>query len=480
MKTAIYVRVSTESQAEDGTSIDTQIEKLTMYAEMNDWKNIEIYNDAAHSGSSFNRPAIQRLIADMEHGEIARVLIYKLDRLSRSQLDTLSFIDKYISRLNIPLISFTEKLDTESAAGQMMIGIMASFAQYELSNITLRMQTGRAARAQAGYWGGGSRTPFGYDYIDGELIVNELEATVVRDIFNRYEAGISLTKLRDELNEAGHIGKSRDWSFTTLRQVIIRPIYAGLIKWKGVIYEGRHEALISKEQYDNVQKSILVRQKRAYEASGNSRPFQAKYMLSGLLISAYSKAPLTLDQRALRKNATERDKYYVRPRPQGASSYTRNYTSELRELDKQIRPHKIEEYEALVLFEIAGLIGTVPSAVKKIDRRVETYKLELTNLDAQRSRLLDMYQLDAITASEFSERIEVVDRQHNSLLKKIAKEEEKGDEQGTENFKNVFSSIPEILENGTYDQKKALVRALIEKVEVSATELIIRWRFTEQ
>lgn len=163
-KAAIYIRVSTDAQAEEGYSIDAQKEQLAAYCVSKGIKNYEFYIDGGWSGSNINRPEIQRLIKDSQEGKISHCIVYKLDRLSRSQKDTLYLIEDVFIPNNVSFVSLNETLDTSTPMGKLMIGILSAFAQLERENIRLRTRMGMKERVKDGYWMGGGRIPFGYDY----------------------------------------------------------------------------------------------------------------------------------------------------------------------------------------------------------------------------------------------------------------------------------------------------------------------------
>ena len=155
VRVAIYVRVSTEDQAEEGYSIGVQTEKLQAYCTAHDWNIVNTYTDPGFSGSNMERPALKRMLDDIKNGLIDMVLVYKLDRLSRSQRDTLYMIEDTFIANNVGFVSMTENFDTSTPLGKLMIGIMSAFAQLERETITARMQMGHDARAKDGFFHGG-------------------------------------------------------------------------------------------------------------------------------------------------------------------------------------------------------------------------------------------------------------------------------------------------------------------------------------
>lgn len=135
-KVAIYVRVSTLEQAEEGYSVDEQINKLEKYSEIKEWSVYETYVDPGYTGSNIDRPGMQRLIADAKLKRFDAVLVYKLDRLSRSQKDTLHLIEDVFDKHNVSFVSLNENFDTSTPFGKAMIGILSVFAQLEREQIT--------------------------------------------------------------------------------------------------------------------------------------------------------------------------------------------------------------------------------------------------------------------------------------------------------------------------------------------------------
>ena len=191
IKGACYVRVSTDNQLEN-YSIEEQTDRLKAYCKAKDIQIVKIYTDGGYSGGNVNRPALQQMLQDIDKGLIDSVIVYKLDRLSRSQKDTLMLIEDCFLAKNVDFVSVNENFDTSTPFGRAMIGILSVFAQLEKDQITERFTMGRIGRAKNGYFHGGGNAPTGYDYIDGELIINDYEAIQVKDLYNRFLKGYSI------------------------------------------------------------------------------------------------------------------------------------------------------------------------------------------------------------------------------------------------------------------------------------------------
>lgn len=249
---ALYRRVSTDKQADEGYSLDVQMEKLQAYAKtMSNVKDTRLYTDDGYSGSSLDRPGMKHMIEDIESGVITHVVVVKLDRLSRSQKDTLHLIEDVMIPANVAFISIMESFNTDTPFGRAMVGILSVFAQLERENIFERTRGGMQKRVEKGYWPGGGRTPYGYDYdtTQGILVPNE-EAKMVRHIYDRYLAGAGMQEIADELD----LKYER-----VVYNIITRKSNAGYIVYNGEEYRGRHEPIISLETYQQAMQLLASR-----------------------------------------------------------------------------------------------------------------------------------------------------------------------------------------------------------------------------
>ena len=260
-RAALYIRVSTLEQAQEGYSIGEQKERLIAYCKAKDWIIADIYVDGGYTGSNLNRPGIQKLMSETDKFDL--VLVYKLDRLSRSQKDTLYLIEEVFKVNNVDFISMQESFDTSTPFGKAMIGLLAVFAQLEREQIKERTWMGKIARIKAGLHQGGGFIPIGYDYHDGKLVINPYEAEQVRKIFEWYIAGGSLKTITDRLQSEGYTNKYSSYSsWSTVRNVLGNKTYTGCLHFGGVSVENAHEAIISEEQFNTAQ---ILRAKRRHK-----------------------------------------------------------------------------------------------------------------------------------------------------------------------------------------------------------------------
>lgn len=275
-RVALYIRVSTQEQAQEGYSIGEQRERLIAYCKAQNWVIADVYVDGGYSGANLNRPAMQKLIIEISKFDV--VLVYKLDRLSRSQRDTLHLIEDVFLPNTVDFVSVQESFDTSSPFGKATIGLLAVFAQLEREQIKERTRMGRLARAKSELYHGGGNIPIGYNYQNGKLVVNPYEAEQIRKIFKWYLGGMSLIRIAEKLRFYGYTNRYGSWnSWSSVRNVINNVVYTGCTQYGGVIVENTHEALVSEEIFQSTQ----IMQKQRQEQYGK-HGFQSKHLLTGI------------------------------------------------------------------------------------------------------------------------------------------------------------------------------------------------------
>ena len=474
-KVALYVRVSTTSQLEEGYSIEEQKAKLESYCDIKDWHVYKVYTDGGFSGSTTERPALEQLVQDAKSKLFDTVLVYKLDRLSRSQKDTLYLIEDVFLKNNIEFVSLLENFDTSTPFGRAVIGLLSVFAQLEREQIKERMQLGKLGRAKSGKSMMWAKTSYGYNYDKetGSMTVNEYEALAIKEIFTSYLAGMSITKLRDKMNE--EYPKQPDWSYRTIRGMLANPVYCGLNQYKGQTFQGTHKAIISLDDFEQTQRELAKRQQTAKELS-NPRPFQAKYMLSGLAQCGYCHAPLKLIMGGIRKDGTRFIRYecYQRhPRKTaGVTVYNNNQKCHSGAYDKDaLEQYIIKEISKLQHDQsyIEKLFNTQSNT---IDR--DSYQKQIEELNRKISRLNDLYIDDRITLDELQKRSSEFMTMRTALEEELKNDPEIQGQERRNNIKQVLDC--EDIASIDYDGQKVIARALIDKVQVTSERVVINWR----
>ena len=269
MQTAIYCRVSTEEQATEGFSIHAQKDKLTKYANINDWDIVDYYIDDGISGKNLTeRPEVSRLIEDVKKGKIKNVLIYKLDRLTRSVKDLIYLIELF-DKNNCTFNSQTEKIDTSNAVGRMFVKIIGIFAEFERENLAERVTLGYEQKTREGNYTNCNGV-FGYDYIvgKGKLNINKNEAGYVRKIYNWYLEGESMLKIAKKLKDLNVPTKrGGNWNQSTIYSILTNPLYIGNVRYgvgrkNGFEVSGKNIIpIINEELFNNVNNLMKKRKK---------------------------------------------------------------------------------------------------------------------------------------------------------------------------------------------------------------------------
>ncbi|NOZ86334.1 MAG: recombinase family protein [Deltaproteobacteria bacterium] len=261
-KVAIYTRVSTEDQAKEGFSLSAQIERLNSYCEAREWEVYREYVDDGYSGRGVKRPAYQQMMEEIDAWDI--LLVLKMDRIHRNSKNFMEMMDT-LKRKNKEFVSMSESLDTSTAMGRFVMDIIQRIAQLESEQIGERVFAGMQQKAQtpierldpkrSPYLG--FNAPFGYDYDNNLLVINDAEANFVKEIFSSFIGGESITKIAQNLNKRGiKTKRGKEWTLWSIKYVLQNPVYAGFVRWNGHIKKGPHEAIIDKNTFDLAQQKL--------------------------------------------------------------------------------------------------------------------------------------------------------------------------------------------------------------------------------
>lgn len=252
----IYPRVSTEDQSRFGFSLDEQEESLKRLCEWKGYKIYKVYREEGVSAKSMNRPKFQEMIQDMKDGKINKILVYKLDRLTRSIQD-LETICKLLEEYKCDLESECEEINTSTPTGVFFMRMTTILAQLEIERTSERTKFGLMGAAKKGHFSG--KAPIGYRKINKELVIDEVESEVVKDIFKSYLSGLSVCTITKQLNEKNAL--NRNWRTTTIDRMLSNYIYAGNYQHRKriqneetILLEDVCPAIIDKHDFELVQK----------------------------------------------------------------------------------------------------------------------------------------------------------------------------------------------------------------------------------
>ena len=471
-----YVRVSTTEQAREGYSITEQSKRLTKYCEAHDWKKYKIYSDPRYSGANMNRPALKQMLNDVEEGKLDKILVYKLDRLSRSQKDTLYLIeDKFLAN-DVDFSSMHENFDTSTPFGKAMIGILAVFAQLEREQIKERMVMGREARAKEGYFTGNGAPPYGYDYINHELIINDYESMAVRRIYDLAKQGHASWNIAKILTEEGYKPRHSTWIPKTIAKIITSRIYIGDVSFSKKWYKGRHDPIISIDDYNLVQQKLEMRSKTSKPYPRNSG--KANTYLGGLLYCGRCGKKFYKQSSSNKKNGTYTYYWYYK-------CYGRTHHKYAHMATMCTNPfYRIDELDEKIFNEVKKLYLD-PEYFKEIiaedpeeKDNSKAIKEEIKRIDLQISKLMDLYAVGSLPMDLIQKKIDDLDAHKSALQSQIEAEVNKKDRKKLLlRVEKTIKSIPQILEEGSFEDKRNLLEDLIERIVLDGDDIEIHWNF---
>ena len=251
-KVALYIRVSTERQANEGDSLEEQENELKKFCDFRQFAIHQTYIERGKSGGNTNRPEYQKLVKDIQERKINAVVVKKLDRLSRSLLDFENLM-RMMNDNDVEFISIKENFDTTTAMGKAMLRVALVFAQLEREQTSERLSDVMGYRASQGIYNGGTR-PLGYTVINKELVPYKKEKQIVELIFQKFIETRSTVSVATFLNETGFSDqKARPFEKRQIQWILQNPLYTGKIRWNKQLYNGIHQPIISEKLFQDAQ-----------------------------------------------------------------------------------------------------------------------------------------------------------------------------------------------------------------------------------
>lgn len=467
MRVALYPRVSGHEQ-ENNYSIPEQIDRMKKYCESKDWLVYKIYTDSVQSGSNMDRPGLQSMIKDCEDGKIDMVLVYKLDRLSRSQKDTMYLIEDVFEKNGVGFTSMTENFDTSTPHGKFIIGILSVFAQLERSRITERTMIGKDSRAKEGKWHGSKFVPIGYDYKDDQLIVNEYETMQVHEIADLFIKRTPVRTIANLVNEKGYRHKHGQWDAKTIRRVLANPVNIGLIKNRDNLYQGLHEPILDKQTYDKIME-IMEERRDQYGSTQKAH----KSLLGGFLYCKHCGARF-----ARQSNGKGKRMYYA------CYSRSKKVPKMVKDPNCKNKYHHAPDLDEFVLKEITKL-AIDPGRVKEVrenkpvsdfGEKIKAINSEIAKIDGQISKLMDLYALGTIDLDVISTKVAAFNKTKDSLQKELESLEipEEGEVLTDAQIQSIAALMNDELE---LDEKRRIIQSLIYYIELDDDNVYIHWKF---
>lgn len=495
---AIYSRVSTIEQAEEGYSIDEQERLLIEWCKKMDYEVYKCYADRGISGKDIkSRPALKELLSDAEEKKFQMVISWKINRISRKLEDVLKIVN-LLENNNISFKSYSEPFETNTPAGKMQFQMMALIGEFERGTIAQNVKMGMCAKARAGEWCGGR--VLGYDLVQMEkqpgakrtktkLVINEKEAEAVRFIFNEYGNGKGYKAITNQLNKIGYKTKlGNNFSVGCIREILTNPVYIGKVRYNvrqnwsekrrrninanPIITDGIHEAIIDEKLWDKVQ--AILSSKKGKPA----RIYDGKFPLTGILKCPKCGAGMVIMRTTnkLKDGTRRRLTYYAcgnwknkgtavcnsnAIRCDKANEYVFNKISELLSNDKMIKS---------IVTNINKERNNRVSPAKKELARIER---ELQKLDGKKKKIFEAYEDDIITKEEFqsrnvelNNRIKILHEEKQPLL--VTLSDDISEEIPYEFIKSILESFGKILnENVEIEQQKKLLHMIISEITIN-------------
>lgn len=465
MRVALYPRVSGHEQ-EDNYSIPEQIDRMKKYCESKDWIVYKIYTDSVQSGADMDRPGLQSMIKDCEAGKIDMVLVYKLDRLSRSQKDTMYLIEDVFEKNNVGFTSMTENFDTSTPHGKFIIGILAVFAQLERSKIQERTTLGKKARAAEGKWHGSKWIPIGYDYENGLLQPNEYEKMQVLEIADLFLKRTPVRTIATMMTEKGYKHKHGEWTAKTIKRVLSNPVNLGLIKDGEHLHPGLHDAIIDQETYDAIQVIMKERQ----DEHGTKRP-AAKSLLSSMLFCKHCGG------RYARQGNGGGILYYC------CYSRSKKVPKMIKDPNCKNKYHRAELLDAAILAEIKKL-SVDPEYVEyvrknkpknDVNEKIKSITSEIEKINSQISKMMDLYSMGSIDMDMITNKVSELNKTKTALQQELnSLDVPEEDEMTVEQIQNIASLMDDDLDLA---DKRKIIQSLIYYIEIDEEDILIQWKF---
>lgn len=479
LRCAIYTRKSHEEGLDqDFNSLDAQRESAEAYIEsqkMLGWRTLpDRYDDGGFSGGTMERPALQRLLTDLDNGKVDIIVVYKIDRLSRSLLDFTKMVEVFNAK-GVSFVAVTQQISTTDSTGRMMLNILMTFAQYEREVIGERIRDKvSAAKRKGKYCGGVAVLGYDVDRDNLKLVVNPTEAEVVRFIFKRYVQLGSAKQVVIDLNTRGYKTKSREtkkgkhiigpeWNTAKIYNLLNNRIYIGEIAYKGKNYQGEQEAIIDTILWNKAH-TILAENRRDKISVARTKMISP---LNGVIRCGHCDCAMGI---TYAKKGKRHYTYYICQKD-----------SKRAVLSCPVKRVPAGDIEAVVLQQLGAVFKT-PTLVAKTyfsaiemeeaeNKRLESRKKELeTELQRLRQEIIhsvrdpisgkDKQQLLFQCTSELTTELSNL----NISLKNLAKDKIT-EKDVFESFQNIEVLWEELFPN----ERNRLIRLLVEKVEIRET-----------
>lgn len=417
---------------------------MISYAKSKDYTEFEYYIDGGYSGKDLNRPAIQRLIEDCKNHKIDAVFVFKLDRISRSQRDTLYLIEEVFNKYDVSFISMRENFDTSSPFGKAMIGVLSVFAQLERETILERTRIGLKKRAEAGLWRGGGKIPFPYRYDrnTGTLVPIPEQVELLHKMISLYISGKSFNA----------IGKIVGMDESMVETRILSITNTGKVPYRDEIFDGQHEAVVSDELYEEILRVNKVRSRE---------PYERHYLLSGKVYCGHCGAKYRYQKWGKRlimycySQQKSKPKYIKDPN-------CKNKRWDTFEVEDAVLEELFKMSLDIDLFKHTFNIASV-NVKNELKARLEEIKKQINNL-------LN-FIASGIAVDETNKKITELEREKEQIEEKLLSSDKK--EKDNKVSLNMITNLKTTWFDMDFDEQRRIIEHLIDKVVVNDNEINI-------
>ena len=417
---------------------------MISYAKSKDYTEFEYYIDGGYSGKDLNRPAIKKLIEDCKNHKIDAVFVFKLDRISRSQMDTLYLIEEVFNKYDVSFISMRENFDTSSPFGKAMIGVLSVFAQLERETILERTRIGLKKRAESGLWRGGGKIPFPYRYDrnTGTLVPIPEQVELLHKMISLYISGKSFNA----------IGKIVGMDESMVETRILSITNTGKVPYKDEIFDGQHEAVVSDELYEEILRVNKVRSRE---------PYERHYLLSGKVYCGYCGAKYRYQKWGKRlimycySQQKSKPKYIKDPN-------CKNKRWDTFEVEDAVLEELFKMSLDIDLFKKTFNIATV-NVKNELKARLEEIKKQINNL-------LN-FIASGIAVEETNKKITELEKEKMIIEEKLISSDQK--EKDNKVSLNMITSLKTTWFDMDFDEQRRIIEHLIDKVVVKDNEISI-------
>jgi site-specific DNA recombinase len=503
---AIYVRVSTEEQAEFGYSIDAQLDTLRNYCEMNHHEVFKEYVDRGVSGKSMkNRYELQRLLKDAEQGFFDEVLVWKINRLARKNMDLLQIVD-VLDKHNVAFRSFSENFETATAMGKFALQMMGAVGELERNTIVDNVKMGMKHRATLGKHNG--KVPLGYKVVEirdqstrnreTKVVIVDEEAFIVKKIFELYALGRGFKSIANELNHDGFKTKrGNSFSICAVKDILSNPFYMGKIRYnqyenwsdrrrKGrnphpIVVDGNHEPIISEELWNKVEHLRMKRSKVS------PRTFDGEYLLTGLIRCPQCGSGMVASRT---KNKMKDGSSIVRTyyscgnfRSKGSAVCSANSIRK-EDAEKEVlsRLRRVLSKPKTLQTIVNNINEKNRTKVKPLQKELEVIVAKTAQADEKKQRYFDLYEVDQIDKGIFSGRLnelnQELDRLHARRLEIEGNlQHDDSEPVSYELVRSILGRFEQLLKISFFEERKTLLHLTIQKITLNEKKEIDRIEF---